>query len=152
MANVAKHPRRNGGKEKRKTRRLFVIRHSTFIILSPCPRLRSNRSLNLQSSTIGPGDPLFIAFFFAIVLRESLNTRGTLPAVYVLLTLSMLAVQFGVPAVGALAPLGIAVILANYRYFKFSREENFAMLYAGLIAVAASTGFFFYAKLHMFRR
>lgn len=102
-------------------------------------------------STIGPGDPMFVAFFFAIVLRERLNTRWTLPAVYVMFTLSMIAVQIGlVPALGALMPLAIAVILTNYRYFRFSREENFAMLYAVLIALVGTMAFFAYAKLHMY--
>jgi hypothetical protein len=102
-------------------------------------------------SMIGPGDPLFIAFFFAVVHQHRLNTRWTFGLVYTLLTLSMIAVQLGlVPAIGALAPMGIAVIIANWNYFSFTREEKFAMLYAGLISVAGAIGFFLYTNAHVF--
>lgn len=106
----------------------------------------------LVHTTIGAGDPLFIAFFFSVVHRHKLNTAATFPLVYALLTLSLLAVQFRLIAqIGALAPLGLAVIIANWKYFKFSREEKFAMLYAGLISIAAAVAFFLYTNAHVFK-
>jgi len=104
----------------------------------------------IQVATIGPGDLLFIAFFFAVVHRHKLNTRWTFRLVYSLLTLSMLIVQiFGYP-IGALAPMGVGVIVANWKYFTYSREEKFAMLYASLISLAAAIGFFYYTHSHVF--
>ena len=104
----------------------------------------------IQVATIGPGDLLFIAFFFAVVHRHKLNTRWTFRLVYSLLTLSMLLVQiFGFP-IGALAPMGIGVIVANWKHFTYSREEKFAMLYASLISLAAAIGFFYYTHTHSF--
>ncbi len=98
-------------------------------------------------SYIGPGDVLFVAFFFAVVQQHQLNTRWTFRMVYLFLTLSMLAVQFTpIPAIGALAPMGIAVIISNARYFEFTRAEKFAMLYAALMAIAGSLAFFFYTN------
>jgi hypothetical protein len=105
----------------------------------------------LPLATIGPGDVVFIAFFFAIVVRHHLNRRGTFWAMYGLLTLAMMAVRLGlVPAVAALAPMGIAVIFCNMRYFEFDRSEKFAMVYVAIIAIAAATLFFLYTSAHVF--
>ena len=94
---------------------------------------------------IGPGDVLFVAFFFAVVLRLNMNVRGTFWWIYGLLTATMLFVlsQWGFN-IAALVPMGLAVLIANFRYFKLKREEVFATLYAGLLIVALVTGFYLY--------
>ena len=94
---------------------------------------------------IGPGDALFMAFFFAVVLRLNMNVRGTFWWMYGLLTLTMLVVlsPFGFN-IAALVPMGLAVLIANFRYFKLKREEVFATLYAGLLIIALVTGFYLY--------
>ena len=94
---------------------------------------------------IGPGDVLFVAFFFAVVLRLHMNVRGTFWWIYGLLTVTMLFVlsPYGFN-IAALVPMGLAVLIANLRFFKLRREEVFATLYAGLLIVALVTGFYFY--------
>jgi len=94
---------------------------------------------------IGPGDVLFVAFFFAVVLRLNMNVRGTFWWIYGLLTATMLFVlsQWGFN-IAALVPMGLAVLIANFRYFKLKREEVFATLYAGLLIIALVTGFYLY--------
>lgn len=93
---------------------------------------------------IGPGDILFVAFFFAVVLRLSMNVRGTFWWIYGLLTVTMLIVHTFGFNIAALVPMGLAVLTANYRYFKLKREEVFATLYAGLLIVTLVTGFYLY--------
>ncbi len=95
---------------------------------------------------IGPGDVLFVAFFFAVVLLLDMNVRGTFWWIYGLLTATMVFVlsPWGFN-VGALVPMGLAVLLANYRYFKLKREEVFATFYAAILVLALVTGFYFYA-------
>jgi len=94
---------------------------------------------------IGPGDVLFVAFFFAVVLRLNMNVRGTFWWIYGLLTATMLFVlsPWGFN-IAALVPMGLAVLIANFRYFKLKREEVFATLYAGLLIIALVTGFYLY--------
>lgn len=94
---------------------------------------------------IGPGDVLFVAFFFAVVLRLNMNVRGTFWWIYGLLTATMLFVlsPFGFN-IAALVPMGLAVLIANFHYFKLKREEVFATLYAGLLIMALVTGFYLY--------
>ena len=101
---------------------------------------------------IGPGDALFVAFFFAVVLRLNMNIRGTFWWIYGLLTATMLFVlsPWGFN-IAALVPMGLAVLLANFRYFKLKREEVFATLYAGILILALVTGFYFYAHSRFVR-
>ena len=95
---------------------------------------------------IGPGDVLFVAFFFAVALRLNMNVRGTFWWIYGLLTATMIYVLSpGSINVGALVPMGLAVLIANFSYFKLKREEVFATLYATLLVLALVTGFYFYA-------
>ena len=101
---------------------------------------------------IGPGDILFVAFFFAVVLRLNLNLRGTFWGIYGLLTLTMLFVlsPWGFN-IAALVPMGLAVLIANFRYFRLKREEVFATLYAGLLIIALVTGFYFYSHSRLYQ-
>lgn len=95
---------------------------------------------------IGPGDILFVAFFLAVVLRLDMNVRGTFWWIYGLLTATMIFVlsPWGIN-IAALVPMGLAVLIANYKYFKLKREEVFATLYAAILVLALVTGFYFYA-------
>ena len=95
---------------------------------------------------IGPGDALFMAFFFAVVLRLDLNVRGTFWWMYGLLTATMLLVLFSGLNVAALIPMGLAMLIANRRFFKLKREEVFATLYAGLLILALVGGFYVYSS------
>ena len=95
---------------------------------------------------IGPGDVLFMAFFLAVVLRLNMNVRGTFWWIYGLLTATMLYVlsPLGIN-IAALVPMGLAVLIANYSYFKLKRDEVFATLYAAGLILVLVTGFYFYA-------
>lgn len=99
---------------------------------------------------IGPGDALFMAFFFAVVLRLDMNVRGTFWWMYGLLTATMLLVLFSDVNVAALIPMGLAVLVANRFFFKLKREEVFATLYAGLLIMALVVGFYAYSHAHFF--
>ena len=103
------------------------------------------------SGFIGPGDALFMAFFFAVALRLSLNVRGTFWWTYGLLTATMLIVLLTNINIAALIPMGLAVIIANFRYFKLRREEVFATLYAAAFILVLVTGFYYYSHSHFYR-
>ncbi len=99
---------------------------------------------------IGPGDALFMAFFFAVALRLNLNTRGTFWWTYGLLTATMLLVLFTEVNVAALIPMGLAVLIANGRFFKLKREEVFATVYAAALILVLVTGFYLYSHSHFY--
>lgn len=103
-------------------------------------------------SYIGPGDALFMAFFFAVVLRLGMNDRGTFWWMYGFLTIAMLLV-LALPDfnIAALVPMGLAVLVANWRAFRLKRAEAFAVLYAGSLVLALVTGFYLFSHAHFFR-
>ncbi len=103
-------------------------------------------------SFIGPGDVLFMAFFFSVVLRLGMNDRGTFWWMYGLLTAAMLLVisPWGFN-VAALVPMGLAVVIANFGAFRLKRSEVFAVLYACALVLALIVGFYFYSHAHFFR-
>ena len=89
-----------------------------------------------QLSYIGVGDFLFMGLFVAAVYRLGLNRRGTLWALFIafLIVPGVFAIT-NLPALPGLVFLGLAVVIANWRYFRFSRAEKFALLYAGIAVV-----------------
>jgi hypothetical protein len=126
-----------------------VQRHPSIVhdVSVPVPTVGSLHPIGF----IGPGDALFIAFYFAAILRLGMNGRGTFRLMYVLLTLTLLYVLLpnSLP-VAALVPMGFAVIIANARLFTLKRDEVFAMLYAAALVVALVAGFYVYSHRHFY--
>ncbi len=91
----------------------------------------------LPVTTMGPGDPLFIALVFAAVHRLGLNCRRNFGFVAVLMSAAMLAVMFGlVPYLPALVVLAIAVVAANWGRFKLTRQEKISTAIVGIVLLA----------------
>lgn len=87
--------------------------------------------------TIGPADVLFLSIFLAAVVHLALSERATFRTLYVLLLLGLAIAAFAPRplAVPALAPMGVAVILANARHAAFTRAEKFALAYGSAFAL-----------------
>ena len=100
---------------------------------------------------IGPGDALFLAFFFAVVQRLGLNMRGTFAWMYGLLTLTMLLVLTTGINIAALIPMGLAMLIANWSAFRLQRSEVFATLYAIILVLVLAVAFYAYSHTHFFR-
>lgn len=74
---------------------------------------------------MGVGDPLFMSLVFAAVHRLGMNARRNFAFVCVIMTAAMLAVMVGgLPYLPALVALAVAVVAANWREFKLSRQEK----------------------------
>jgi hypothetical protein len=99
---------------------------------------------------IGPGDVLFVAFFLAVVENLDLNKLGTFRLMFAFLTATMFVVTFLGVNVAALVPMGFAVLIANFRYFKLRRSEVFASIYAVLIVLVLVIVFYVYSHHHFF--
>jgi len=98
--------------------------------------------------TFGPWDPatntagdfLFLALFLAAALRHSMAAVKTVWAVFAVMLIAPVAFyiwpqSYGIPGLPFLAA---AVIWANWRHLRFTREEIRALVFAGaLVAVAA---------------
>lgn len=87
---------------------------------------------------IGIGDFVFLALLFACLSRFDLNVKGAVIASAVALSLGMVLVtgtnlRFNLPGLPFIV---IGVLVPNWRRFRFTREESFALAYAGAALVA----------------
>ena len=117
-----------------------VTRGPVSIVLKHAPRVVEAVSAPIPSagtgafvpvSTVGPGDFLFMALVFAVVHKLGMNGPRNYWFVYVAMTLGMLAVMLnlvpGNVGLPALIVLAVAVIAANWRQFKLSRDEKISV-------------------------
>jgi len=103
------------------------------------PSLQPER-IGLPAVTIGPADVLFLGFFLMCAARLRMNFGWTAGLSLLFMSGALLAVPW-VGAVPALAPLGVAFLLANWNCFRFSSEERRALLVVGGIIVGLVVGF-----------
>lgn len=93
--------------------------------------------------SVGIGDYLFLGILFAALSIHQLNVRGAWRWVWPLMTLALLSVMFGVAALPGLLFIGLGVAIPNRKYFRYTREENFALLYASIFVVILTVGLYF---------
>ena len=101
----------------------------------------------ISAVTIGPADVLFVALFLSAIYQLKLSRRETFIWMFSLLGIALLVVQTTSLPIPALAPMGIAVLIANLSHAAFTRQEKrdlkigaaFAVFCAALIVVGART-------------
>lgn len=89
----------------------------------------------LSGVTIGPADVLFLALFLSAVALLRLSRRATFAWMYLLLVTALVIVETTGLPIPALAPMGIAVLIANARHAAFTRSEKYALGYGSVFAV-----------------
>jgi hypothetical protein len=101
----------------------------------------------ISAVTIGPADVLFIALFFSAVYQLNLSRRATFAWMFSLLSIALVIVQTTSLPIPALAPMGIAVLIANLSHAAFTAQEKrdlkigaaFAVFCATLMVIGART-------------
>ena len=94
---------------------------------------------------VGIGDYLFLALFLGLLVRFGMNWRASawwMGAGIALALLAIVLLPF-VPALPGLLFIGLGAVLPNLRYFRFTRDERFALLYAGVFVVILTIGLYF---------
>jgi len=84
---------------------------------------------------VGLGDYLFLGVLFAALAFHGLNVHGARYWVWPLMTIALLAVMFHFPALPGLLFIGLGVAVPNLKYFRYTREEKFALLYALIFVI-----------------
>jgi len=94
---------------------------------------------------IGIGDYLFLALFLGVLVRFGMNWRASAIWMWAGVSLALLAIELlpFVPALPGLLFLGLGAVVPNLRYFQFTREERFALLYAGIFVLLLTVGLYF---------
>jgi hypothetical protein len=95
----------------------------------------------LMPMTIGPADFLFLGILLACAARFGMGVARTGTILALVLAGSLLLVPF-VRAVPALAPMSVAFLAANWRYFRLTRQELAASLVVLGVAGALFVGYF----------
>lgn len=97
----------------------------------------------LSGVTIGPADVLFLALFLSSVWMLRLSWRATAGWMYGLLLLALAVVDSGtlpdwLPGIPALVPMGVAVLVANWRHRAFTAQEKRDLIIGTAFALACA--------------
>lgn len=94
--------------------------------------------------SIGVGDFLFIALLLSVLVNLTMNWKTSVVLMWAFVTLALLSINFlpFFPHLPGLLFIAGAVILPNWKYFRFTREESFALLYAGIFVVLITAGLY----------
>ncbi len=106
---------------------------------------RAKTGFSIALPSIGVGDFLFIALLLSVLVNLSMNWRTSARLMWVLVCFALLSIQFlpFFPALPGLLFIGAAAVLPNWKFFTFTREERFALLYAGIFVLLLTVGLYF---------
>lgn len=103
-------------------------------------------NIHVEPLQIGVGDYLFLGLLFAALHLNGMNWRGAIRWVTPLVALGLIGVFiFQIPLPGLLF-IGLGIAIPNLRYFEYTREEKFALLYASIFVVILTVGVYFAVK------
>ena len=99
---------------------------------------------SVEIASIGAGDFVFLGLFFTILHAQHMNARGALNWVTPLITIALLLIVSGlVPFLPGLLFIGLGVAIPNWKFFQFTRDERWALLWAGLLVIALTVALYF---------
>lgn len=94
--------------------------------------------------SIGIGDFLFFGLFLVALVRFEMNWRASAWLMGAFVTLALWL--FFVPSISALPgllPIGLGVILPNWKHFRYTREEKFALMWAAALVLVLTAALYF---------
>lgn len=84
---------------------------------------------------VGPADLVFLGTFFVALFRFEMRTKETLRwMIPALVAYLVVVLVFGLP-LPALVPIGLVVMLVNWREFKLSKDEKLSTLVVAAIGI-----------------
>ncbi len=103
------------------------------------------RELSINVPNVGIGDFLFIGLLLCVLVNLDMNWRTSARFMAVAVSLALLSIVFlpFVPALPGLVFIGAGAVFPNLKYFRFTREEKFALLYAGILVLVLTGGAYF---------
>jgi hypothetical protein len=116
-----------------------------FSAAVPGAQAASSAGLPVVTS-IGIGDFLFVAVFLAAIHRLKLNEKGAFWATFIFILIAPLFFLVGVDNLPGLPFIAAAILLANWRYIKLSKEEVQAVILGGIIIMVLVVGVIFLKK------
>lgn len=121
----------------------------------------SRPEFSIPLPAIGVGDFLFLSLLLGIIIIHRMNWRASARLIWVLVSLALLSIVFvpdlvrafpipfvsnalkdGFPLPGLLF-IGAGAVLPNLKFFTYTRDEKFALLYAGGFVLVLTVGLYF---------
>jgi hypothetical protein len=96
--------------------------------------------LQIPLPEIGAGDYLFLGLLFAAMHAHRMNMLGALRWIIPLIIVALWGVTFRVPAMPGLLFIGLGAAIPNRAWFRFSRDEKFALMWAGVFVIVLAIG------------
>ncbi len=90
-------------------------------------------------SFAGPADFMFLAMFMVALFRFNLKARRTVMVVIPTLLVYMMAVGIYKIALPALVPIGICVLLVNWKEFKLTKDEKISTALVATLGIGLFT-------------
>ncbi len=106
-------------------------------------------SYSIPLPDIGAGDYLFLGLLFFPLHFNRMNWRGAAKLTTPLIALALISIPLSRIllhqniALPGLLPIGLGVALPNWKYFQFTREEKFALLYAAIFVIILTIALYF---------
>lgn len=98
----------------------------------------------LSIASVGTGDFLFLGLFFGVLWAHQMEVRRAERLITPLVTLALLSIALGLIAhLPGLLFIGLGAALPNLKYLRYTREENFALLYAAILVAFLTAGLYF---------
>lgn len=93
-------------------------------------------------ASVGLGDYLFLALFLGVTVRYAMRPVAAMWASFAVMLVVPLGFLLwpGLPGMPGLPFLSAAVLGANWRYLRFTRQEKRALAFSGLLVVAVAAG------------
>lgn len=98
----------------------------------------------IELPAVGIGDYLFIALLLSVLVNLGMNWRTPARAMWLACSGALLAITFlpFIPALPGLLFIGLAAVIPNIKHFEFTRDEKFALLYAGIFVLLLTGGMY----------
>ena len=105
----------------------------------------TNPAFSIPLPQIGVGDFLFLALLLGIIVIHRMNWRVPAWTIWLLVSGALLSITFlpFFPALPGLLFIGAGAVLPNLKYFTYTRDERFALLWAGVLVLVMTVGIHF---------
>ncbi len=105
----------------------------------------TNPAFSIPLPQIGVGDFLFLALLLGIIVIHRMNWRTPAWTIWLLVSGALLSITFlpFFPALPGLLFIGAGAVLPNLKYFTYTRDEKFALLWAGVLVLVMTVGIHF---------
>ena len=105
----------------------------------------SDPRFSIPLPQIGVGDFLFLALLLGIIVIHRMNWRVPAWSIWLLVSGALISITFlpMIPALPGLLFIGAGAVLPNLKYFTYTRDERFALLWAGVLVLVLTVGIHF---------